>query len=212
MSDRRPQRMLQDWIDTTLGSRTIRALGGSLNATFKFPRPITIKVGGSNLFAQTLDRLAALVIIKLGVWERDQRRFVRQVVKPGDVSVDVGANVGQYTAELSSLVGSKGKVYAFEPAPANFRLLKMAVEANNCSNTVIGELAVLDRSRRTELYLSEMHQGDHRIYQTDDNRPQLRVEATSLDEFLGSDSKVDFVKIDVQGAEPLVLRGMRRLI
>lgn len=212
MFDSRDHRHFLERIDAVLDSRLVQTVGGAINATFRLPRPVAVRVGKSILFAQTLDRLIALLVIRLGLWERAERRFIRKAVRLGDVVVDVGANVGQYTMEFSSLVGDEGKVFAFEPAPDNFCLLQMAIEANNCSNTVVHELAVMDDSGWVDLMVSELNHGDHRIFETREKRKGLRVRSTSLDELLAGEPRIDFVKVDVQGAEALVLRGMRQLI
>ena len=129
--------------------------------------------------------------------------------------LDVGANIG-YTATLFASVIDEGfHVYAFEPEPVNVRRLKSVIERNRLSSCVrLIEAAVGERSGKAELLVNPSHPGDHRV--TADAIPgrTLTVPLRTLDDFVTSENAtpVCFVKIDVQGLELAVSRGMEQLM
>lgn len=129
----------------------------------------------------------------------------------GDTIVDIGAHVGLYTVHLSNMVGNVGKVIAFEPYPENVKLLKQNVEENNCSNVEIVPAAIRDVSGLSELRISNYNTGDHSFFGTG-NRKTISVPCTTLDNYLPEGTRVDAIKLDVQGGEAEVFRGMKRVI
>lgn len=138
--------------------------------------------------------------------------LLRREIRPGDVVLDIGANIGYYTIQFADLVGPTGKVIAFEPDPINFGLLKRSVEANGFTNVELVNAAVSDRSGSCSLHLSPRNPGDHRIGFTG-ARKSVEVTVTSLDEFFkGRNPRVDLIKMDIQGSELHAVRGARGVI
>jgi FkbM family methyltransferase len=203
---------VEAWTRSGLESPVIGALGKLMARAWRPSQPIRLRVNGHWMYAQSADRVLALWLWKAGVLEHSELSLLRRIVRPHATVIDVGANLGFYTLELARLVGAGGVVHAFEPEPANYRLLSQAIGANGYDNVVAHEVAVSDRSGSTELFLSEIHQGDHRILPGPDHRRHLTVRMTSVDEFLPPPVRVDVIKIDVQGAEGRVLRGMEGTI
>lgn len=135
-------------------------------------------------------------------------KIVRQLVKEGDVVLDLGANIGYWTCLFSELVGKNGRVYSFEPSPGNFELLKKNVEANGYRNVILEQKAVAERTYNTELYLSKGSM-DNRIYRPNEPRNSVQVEVVALkDYFANSGIKIDFIKCNIQGADFAALQGM----
>jgi hypothetical protein len=81
-----------------------------------------------------------------------ERKFLRKTLAPGDVAVDVGANIGIYTQLLSRWVGPTGLVHSFEPSPENFGRLQSAT--HKLANVRLSQSAVGESSRKTTLYVS----------------------------------------------------------
>jgi FkbM family methyltransferase len=150
----------------------------------------------------------------LGNWEASETSWFLRVVKPGDIIVDAGANTGYYTLIGSRLVGEKGKVYAFEPEPANFELLQKNVRLNGLGNVVLERKALSNRNGTVQLFIAGTNKGDHRIYQPKgESRPAIDVEAVRLDEYFKDQERaIAFLKMDTQGAEGLILEGMTGLL
>lgn len=168
-----------------------------------------IRMAHGWLVPGSLDRLVATLAWKLGWLEARERRFIESVVREGMTVVDVGANIGFHTLTLAHAVGPTGCVHAIEPEPSNFRALSRATELSGFSQVQLHQAAATDRPGPIPLYLSAAHHGDHRISSEDDSRRMITVSGLVLDDLL-ADERVDFVKVDVQGAESAVLHGLER--
>jgi FkbM family methyltransferase len=152
-----------------------------------------------------------------GCFENAELRFVEKFLAPGMCVLDVGAHHGLYTLLASKRVGNDGKVIAFEPSPRERRLLARNLHLNSSSNTLIEPFALGNKPSKAKLYL---------VQGGEDGCNSLRppavsastqteiVDVDSLDRYLekaGID-KVDFVKLDVEGAEREVLLGAQGLL
>jgi FkbM family methyltransferase len=153
------------------------------------------------------------IIVSLGIYEPLETEIVKKEVKKGDVVLDLGANIGYYTLIFAKLVGEEGKVFAFEPEPTNFSLLKKNVEINGYKNVVLIQKAASNITGETRLYLSEDNEVNHRIYDSYDGRQSIEIEATRLDDYFKNyNGKIDFIKMDIQGAEGRAIQGMSNLL
>jgi FkbM family methyltransferase len=150
----------------------------------------------------------------LGSWELEETAWFLRTVKPGNTVVDAGANTGYYTVIGSRLVGDKGNIYAFEPDPTNFALLQKNVKLNGCTNVVLEQKALSNRNGTIKLFIAVENKGDHRIYQPEgESRQSIDVEAVRLDEYFKEQKRgIDVLKMDVQGAEGMILEGMAGLL
>jgi FkbM family methyltransferase len=129
--------------------------------------------------------------------------------------LDVGANVGYTASVFAAVVPTEYRVYAFEPEPLNLRRLKRVIRGRHLDDRVVViESAVGDTNGEVDLLINESHPGDHRVTAEAENGPTVHVAMTTLDDFVTRHcvSPVRFVKIDVQGLELAVSRGMKSLI
>src|SRR6266480_7026796 len=94
--------------------------------------------------------------------DRAERELFRQVLSPGAVVVDAGANIGIYSQFLSRCVGTTGVVHSFEPSPENFERLESATR--KLGNVRLRQAAVGESSGTSKLYLSDKLNVDHRAY------------------------------------------------
>jgi FkbM family methyltransferase len=131
------------------------------------------------------------------------------VVAEGSTVIDVGANIGFFSLRFADWVGPTGHVIAIEPEKQNMRSLHRRVERAGLTDVVsCVEAAATARAGEVKLALNRGHPGDHHLAQ--EGEP---VAAVTLDEVVVGDARpVTLVKIDVQGAEPLVLAGASDLI
>jgi len=168
-----------------------------------------VEIEGRKMFCHGNDGLA-LSIFK--TYEPSQTQIVKNYVKKGDRVIDVGAHVGYYTLLLSQLVGNTGKVYAFEPDPKNFELLKKNIEVNSFKNIELIQKAVSNKTGIIKLYLGDQDRATNRIYdaQLNDTKKSIEIKTISLDEYI-KDKKIDFIKIDVEGSELGVIEGMKSI-
>jgi len=134
------------------------------------------------------------------------------IINEGDTVIDIGAAHAHYTIFLSKLVGQKGKVYAFEPDPRNFSILKY--RTRKLKNVIIERKAVGDKNSKVKFYLDKF-MGISSIYKDATISPLacIEVDMVNLDDyFKGFKGDIALIKMDVQGSEPLVLNGMKDLI
>jgi FkbM family methyltransferase len=144
-------------------------------------------------------------------YEDGTTRLFRDLIKPDMTVVDIGANVGYYTLIAGRLVGPKGRVFAFEPAPETFDLLSRCVATNRLDNVEAVQAAVAEKSGTAKLFLSP-DPITHSLYGKGE-LGSVEVPMISLDSFLrGHGGRVDVVKIDVEGGELKVIEGMRETI
>lgn len=180
------------------------------NFIFFHLMPNSIELQGNRIFLDSRDSLNLLIN---RFYEPLETEFVKKEIKKNNVVLDIGANIGYYTLLFARLVGEKGKVFAFEPDPDNFNLLKKNVEINNYKNVVLVQKAVLNNKGKIKLYLSGTNKGDHRVYDSHDDRQFIEIESIRLDDYFKNyNRKIDFIKIDIEGAEWEALQGMFNLL
>ena len=140
-----------------------------------------------------------------------ERQLLRQILVPGNVAVDAGANIGIYSQFLARCVGPAGVVYSFEPAPENFE--RLLATARGFPNMHILQAAVGERSGKSELYLSDTLNVDHRTYVSHKvTRRTVQIEMVALDDYFSPGQRVDLIKMDIQGYELHALRGAGRVL
>lgn len=144
-----------------------------------------------------------------GTYECEVIAWYRRFLRPGMRVVDIGANVGYHTVRFAKLVGKDGRVFAFEPAPSNFEILKRNVRRRGLANVVLERKAVSEVTGTVPFYLGR-NELAHSLGRVGDQT--VLVESVRLDDYFRKDEKLDLVKIDVEGAEPSVLRGMQSLL
>ncbi|MCI0330811.1 MAG: FkbM family methyltransferase [candidate division Zixibacteria bacterium] len=172
-----------------------------------------VELDGMKLYLHPQDLELSKKLLTDKTWEPFETGILAGQVKKGDVVLDVGANVGYYTLLFSRWVGETGKVYAFEPDPDNFALLQKNVRANRRQNVTLVQKGVSNRTGKLKLYLSGRNKAGHRIYATGEARPSLEIESVRLDDFFRDyEGKIDFIKMDIEGAEALALEGMAELL
>jgi FkbM family methyltransferase len=173
-------------------------------------KPNLVEINGHKMILDSKDSLF-LSINK--VYEPFETALVKNEIKKGDIVLDIGANIGYYTLIFAKIIGDEGKVFAFEPDPDNFLLLKKNVELNGYKNVIFVQKAVSNQTGKVKLYISDSNKGDHRIYDPGDGRHSIEIDAIRLDEFFEDfQGKIDFIKMDIQGAEGGALQGMLSLI
>jgi len=164
------------------------------------------------IYVNADDDVMAPEMLAYGVHEPDETELFKTLVKPSMVVVDIGANIGYYSLIAAKLVDEVGKVYAFEPEPNNYKLLLANIAANCLSNVVPIQKAVSNKVGTMRLFLDKGNWGAHTL-SADNIETELRgtieVETTTLDAFFKNEmsTAVDIIKMDVQGAEGLVLEG-----
>ena len=140
--------------------------------------------------------------------------FLRRVVKPGMVAYDIGANIGIMMGLLSKLTSASGQVIGFEPDAYNHSLAKQNIERNSLTNATLFNCALGSEEGTLHVYKSSSNFGDHRVYKADDRSEGHEIAVHKLATLIDQNQlrSPDFIKMDVQGYEIEVLKGMSEVL
>lgn len=169
------------------------------------------------LYADTRDTSIAPHLAMDGYWETWLTQCMARIVKPGDTCIDIGANLGYYSILMSALAGKKGRTIAIEPNPSICQLLKITAGLNVPGFQTV-EKALSNKAAKLALQIPGDAFGDASIIDRSDRllfkKTKVRVEAITLDGLLEQMGirHVDVIKMDVEGAEPMVFEGMQNLV
>ncbi len=163
------------------------------------------------------DRVIAADLMTYENYEKEEVDLMIENLAPAMRVIDLGANIGYYALKAAQKVGPQGKVYAFEPDPVNFSLLCRNAEINHFTQIIPVSKMVSDKTETRKLFLSAKNLGAHTGIEGNvmmGRGGSRDVEAVSLDHFFKTqnETRVDFIKMDVQGMEGRVLRGASELL
>jgi len=147
----------------------------------------------------------------LDQYEEKEIRFLESMLKPGDLFIDVGANIGLFSLVASAIIGESGKVYAFEPYSKNFDKLLHHVKLNRLGNVIAERRAVSDKSGWIDIKANDddLNDGMFSAY-VDTFTSSESVPTIELDQYIKDNIKqpIRFVKMDIEGGEYLAIKGM----
>jgi len=148
-------------------------------------------------------------------YEAGEMKLMKRFLKPGDVFIDIGANIGLHTLFASAIVSNRGMVFSFEPFSENYNLLQHNISLNNASNVVAERIAVSDLKQQIDIRYDTSHanSGMASAYLPGFSQYET-VDSISLDEYLfyHQIERVNFIKIDIEGGEYPALSGMRETL
>ena len=196
------------FIGTNIGRYGIvRKLQRFANSNLK---PDWVEIEGEKMY---LDEADALCLSINGIHEKMLTNLIKKEIHSGDVVLDIGAHIGYYTLQFANLVGPTGKVYAFEPEPKNFELLKKNVQINKHDNVVLIQKIVSDKDGIVEFFISKFDSIGNKLFKSNEAGSSIKIESTTLDEYFKDlKKKIDFIKMDIQGGEGKAILGMKNLL
>lgn len=168
-------------------------------------------------FQEELKRIYFRRQIRNGKFVSDEIEFgeIHKFVNEGDWVIDIGANVGHYTIKLSELVGSAGRVIAFEPIPVTFAHLAENTLHSKYKNITLINAAVSEKTERVGMSIPDFNTGLKNYYEatisnkiTESDTSVLTVSIDSLQ----INHKISLIKVDAEGHEPAVFSGAIKLI
>ncbi len=169
-----------------------------------FPKPEVIIIFQGPLRGYKWVRTSGVSGYWLGTYELEQQKVFEKYIKKGDVVYDVGAHAGFYTLLASQLVGEFGTVIAFEPNEKNFSYLEKNIRINKRNNIKTVKSAVSDHDGKSFFKMGE-NTSSGSITKINTG---IEVLSTTIDKFVQTQDRLpSFMKIDVEGAEALVLSG-----
>ena len=154
-------------------------------------------------------------------WEPHLSELMLKFVKPGDNVIDLGANYGSHTLRMAQKMQNQGKIFAFEANPKVFKLLKRSSDLNGFYNLIQPfNLLVTDKNDEKYIftYSEEFNVGGSKISPTTDaayihNLDKfMELSSTKLDSIIPAGTKINFMKMDIEGSEFLALAGASRML
>lgn len=184
-----------------LYEKSILIESGKVRSLYRLP-------SGYDLWLNTSGYIDKQIITK-GVFEPLSTKIMERFVKPGDVVIDVGANIGYYTVLFSKRVGASGTVIAFEPTRHFGDVLKKNVEANQLNNVEIIDFGLSNKAQDLEIDIGPSSATLHSPEGFDKVIDNEKISLTTLDTFVRERAldKIDFIKVDIDGHEPLFFEG-----
>jgi FkbM family methyltransferase len=143
----------------------------------------------------------------LGIYEMPIQECLVRELKPGNVFYDIGANAGFFSVLAARQVGEKGRVYACEPLPENADTIQSQFDLNGLFQCTLVRAAVSEREGKVAFARGADTSTAHMAGGEGNQGASFEVESITIDAFAERNARPDFVKIDVEGAELLVLRG-----
>lgn len=179
------------------------------------PLRVEAQLGDGSRFRCDLPDLIQMYLYLFGLWEPDLTAYLRHALKPGDTLVDVGANVGNNSITGSHCVGQSGQVIAIEASPDLARRLEEHVRLNNAANVRVVHAAASDHEHQLTIFQGPQHNVG--LTATSAHRgmkPSQRVRAQPLAQLIEDADwdRIRVIKIDVEGGEPAVLRGVAAVL
>ncbi len=180
------------------------------------PDEVMVRTEVGFLLCAASDHALLACLLDTGELERGTRMLIQKYLRPGDVYVDIGANIGIHTMAAARAMQGKGKIIAFEPFAGTMRMLEKSIFLNGFSGvTELHEAAVSNSNGRRLLFLGATS-GHHSLYsletQTQGSQGPIEVKVVCLESALPSNQRIDLLKIDAEGAELEVLEGGMNLI
>lgn len=163
----------------------------------------------------SLDLITPYVLQEQRDWLEDEIKFLRRLIRPGQRIIDIGANCGVYALTLARLVGSTGRVWAFEPASTTADLLAAGVAANSFANLEVIRCALSGASGTAQLSINESSELNELVRGTTPLEGATEtVACVTLDDAMTEYrwKDIDFVKMDAEGEEANILRGGARFL
>ena len=188
----------------------------AISLSRKLPGEIIIKTtDGRELLIDTANGSYKYLYF-VGEYEPAISSIFKEIIKPGDICLDIGANIGWYTTLFQKLVGNEGEVHAFEPVPPIFERLKRNVELNEPpENVKLNYFALGNVEKNIDLHIFPDLPNGHASISTFDHKDfeVFPCRMITLDSYLSKNNieNVNLVKIDIEGAELMMLKGASRL-
>ena len=189
----------------------------NINSITSFEPYIVKDILGSKMYLRKSTFGLSFELIVDGIRENYITESWQKEINSGDIIVDIGANIGYYALLEAKLTGEKGKVYAIEPIPDNITLLKKSIDINNYKNIDIYQLAIGNSNGNAPIYvgkarnLSSMRMVDSYAEQGG-YIDKIDVKLITLDEFLKDKPSPNVVRMDTEGYEYEIIRGMSQTL
>lgn len=194
----------------------------------RLPAAIRLDTDVGPMLFPAEDQVMTPIIRSQGYWEKEESAELRSILRSGMTFVDIGAHVGYLTMLAAGAVGRSGRGFAIEASPENFALLRTNLAWRGVTQVEALHAAAWDETGHVTLTLSEDNTGDDRAqghgvaadaFEEAEPFPgrtarteSVEVLAVALDDVIPVDLNIDVVKVDIQGADHIAIRGMERTL
>lgn len=151
----------------------------------------------------------------LGGYEEAELKAVEKLINKGSYFIDVGSNIGLFTLHASAFVAETGRVISFAPGAASFSSLQEHIKLNELQNVTIEKMALGNRIGKVRLYYNDREKNlGMASLQPQESIESEEVEISTLDDYLEENpcKQIDFIKIDAEGYEYEVVKGMKKTL
>lgn len=176
---------------------------------------ISKKFGGHTIYLDPKDLPLVESLSQPELYETTTATLIKKVFKSGMNVINIGANIGFFTLLLAKQVGTKGRVFAFEPSHKTSKILKKNIEENKYENVKIIVQAVSNTTGFSDMWTgkSSTHNYVSSELSKDTNLHREKIKTITIDEFFVKDDfRIDFIVMDAEGSEKSILEGARKTI
>ncbi len=204
--------LLQSAAKIASKSKLLKRVGTKL-AVHLLPEEVETRVGSSRfVFRPKID---GLWYLNYSDAEPGVDRVLRENLKEGDTFIDIGAYIGYYSILARNIVGESGKVIAFEPNPESYKLLKKNFEMNGYTNCIAENIALSDEVGFVKLFIGKYTDDSSSLFLAEEVNAEryVTVKTMTFDKYCELHGVTpSFIKIDAEGAEYKILRGMQKIM
>lgn len=175
---------------------------------------LTMIDGARIVVPNSLQLITPYVLLEQQDWFEDEIKFVRQVLKPGQQVIDIGANYGVYTLSMAMRVGPSGQCWCFEPATTTANCLQAGIQANGFRHVVLERSALSSHVGQAQLTLNVNSELNELVFGGTSTVTTETVPMVTLDECLARYGwkEIHFMKVDAEGQESNILKGGKRFM
>ena len=176
---------------------------------------ILINIQGNKMYTNGGDEGVAPILLMAGCYEKYETKLFKNLIRPGMVVLDIGAHIGYYSLIAAKLVGTGGKVYVFEPEPNNYGFLVENIKIDDYSNIIPTQKAISNKTETIKLFTDKVNLGNPSLSESNVSEKDgfVEIKTITLDKFFENSAKnsnINFIKMDAQGAEGLIIEGGRK--
>ncbi|RON53532.1 hypothetical protein BK665_14100 [Pseudomonas frederiksbergensis] len=180
------------------------------------PDEVLVKTTVGYVLCAAKDYALLASLLQAGELEPGTRHVIERFIQPGDVFIDVGANIGLHSIAAARAMSGQGKIIAFEPFEQTCKLLEKNLWLNGFSAiSEVSRLALSDKAETRRLHLG-VTSGHHSLYELETPAfyatTSVDVTTIALDDFLPENLTVKLLKIDAEGAEIDIIKGAQKLL
>ncbi len=171
----------------------------------KFRKDVIMKQNGILI---NCGRIMENCTVACSQFEKDIEKEIKQL---NGSCIDVGAHIGKHTLTMAKTLGNKSRIISIEPNKTNVALLKDNLRLNRLNNVEVHEVVCSDKNGQVTFYRNEFHPASNSMKRSLDSQ-EVILPSETLDTIAGNIKDLVLIKIDVEGAEDLVLKGASKLL